>query len=103
MMVHPASLLRRFAGTKPLVWIGLRSYGIYLWHFTAVPAHEPRNFTGETPWWMYLVQVAVVFAGAAFSYRFVENPCARGHRSVRKSVRSKKSIRPWLKHPSFPS
>ena len=35
---------------------------------------NPRNFTGETPWWMYLVQVAVVFACAAFSYRCVENP-----------------------------
>lgn len=78
VMVHPASLLGRIAGAKPLVWIGLRSYGIYLWHFPLFLLMNPRNFTGETPWWMYLVQVAVVFACAAFSYRFVENPLRKG-------------------------
>lgn len=78
VMVHPASLLGRIAGAKPLVWVGLRSYGIYLWHFPLFLLMNPRNFTGETPWWMYLVQVAVVFACAAFSYRFVENPLRKG-------------------------
>ena len=78
VMVHPASLLGRIAGAKPLVWIGLRSYGIYLWHFPLFLLMNPRNFTGETPWWMYLVQVVVVFACAAFSYRFVENPLRKG-------------------------
>lgn len=78
VMVHPASLLGRIAGAKPLVWVGLRSYGIYLWHFPLFLLMNPRNFTGETPWWMYLVQVAVVFACAALSYRFVENPLRKG-------------------------
>lgn len=78
VMVHPASLLGRIAGMKPLVWVGLRSYGIYLWHFPLLLLMNPRNFTGETPWWMYLVQVAIVFVCAAFSYRFVENPLRKG-------------------------
>lgn len=78
VLVHPASLLGRIAGAKPLVWIGLRSYGIYLWHYPLLLLMNPRNFTGETPWWMYLVQLAVIFACAAFSYRFVENPIRKG-------------------------
>lgn len=78
VLVHPASLLGRIAGAKPLVWIGLRSYGIYLWHYPLLLLMNPRNFTGETPWWMYLIQLAVIFACAAFSYRFVENPIRKG-------------------------
>lgn len=103
-MVHPASLLGRFAGTKPLVWIGLRSYGIYLWHYPLFLLMNPRNFTGETPWWMYLVQVAVVFACAAFSYRFVENPLRKGAiGAFVKGVRSKEIDPPaWLKHHVVP-
>ena len=105
VMVHPASLLGRFAGTKPLVWIGLRSYGIYLWHYPLFLLMNPRNFTGETPWWMYLVQVAVVFACAAFSYRFVENPLRKGAiGAFVKGVRSKEIDPPaWLKHHVVPS
>lgn len=98
VMVHPASLLGRIAGAKPLVWIGLRSYGIYLWHFPLFLLMNPRNFTGETPWWMYLVQVAVVFACAAFSYRFVENPLRKGAiGSFVKGVRERTiDLRDWM-------
>ena len=31
--VHPGTHVSRVLGIAPLVWIGLRSYGIYLWHF----------------------------------------------------------------------
>lgn len=78
VLVHPASILSRIAGTAPLVWIGKRSYGIYLWHYPLLLLMNPINFTGETPWWLYLVQLAVIFAFAAFSYRFVENPIRHG-------------------------
>lgn len=100
VMVHPASLLGRIAGAKPLVWVGLRSYGIYLWHFPLLLLMNPRNFTGETPWWMYLVQVAVVFACAAFSYRFVENPLRKGALGTFvKGVKNKEiDVPDWLKH-----
>lgn len=78
VMVHTASLLGRVASKKPLVWIGLRSYGIYLWHYPLLLLMNSITFTGETPWWMRLVQLAVILAAAAFSYRFVENPLRKG-------------------------
>lgn len=78
VIVHPASIIGRIAGTAVPVWIGKRSYGIYLWHFPLLLLMNPRNFTGETAWWMYLLQLAVIFACAAFSYRFVENPIRHG-------------------------
>ncbi len=105
VMVHPASLLGRAASAKPLVWVGLRSYGIYLWHYPLLLLMNPRNFTGETPWWMYLIQLAVIFACAAFSYRFVENPIRRGAiGSFVKDVRSKELDAPaWLRTHAIPT
>ena len=99
VMVHPASLLGSIASAKPLVWIGLRSYGIYLWHYPLLLLMNPRNAMGETPWWMYLVQLAVVFACAAFSYRFVENPIRKGALGAFvKKVREKHlDVVDWLK------
>lgn len=32
VIVHPSSLLAKVFAAKPLVWIGLHSYGMYLWH-----------------------------------------------------------------------
>ncbi len=98
VVVHPASLLGRAAGIAPLVWIGKRSYGIYLWHFPLLLLMNPRTFTGETPWWLSLIQVAVVFACAAFSYRFIENPIRHGAiGQLAKGIRSGTvSIPRWL-------
>src|SRR5206468_11716176 len=31
--VHPASDVGRALGCKPLKWIGVRSYSLYLWHY----------------------------------------------------------------------
>lgn len=30
---HPASLIGKWLSFQPLVWLGKRSYGIYLWHY----------------------------------------------------------------------
>ena len=105
VMVHPASLLGRIASAAPLVWIGLRSYGIYLWHYPLLLLMNPRTFTGETPWWMYLVQVAAIFACAAFSYRFVENPIRKGSiGKFVKGVRSEEVDMPdWLHTHALPT
>jgi peptidoglycan/LPS O-acetylase OafA/YrhL len=32
-VVHPASDVGPILGIRPLRWVGLRSYGIYLWHY----------------------------------------------------------------------
>ena len=77
-LVNPASIVARIFALRPFVWIGQRSYGIYLWHYPLLLLMNPRNYTGETPWYIYLVQIAVVFAVAAFSYRFIENPIRHG-------------------------
>lgn len=77
VVVHPASIVGRIAGLAPFAWVGKRSYGIYLWHYPLLLLMNPDPRI-ETPWWLYLVQLAVVFACAAFSYRFIEDPIRHG-------------------------
>lgn len=78
VMVHPASLLGRIAGAGALVWVGKRSYGIYLWHYPLLLIMNPGNSVAQAPWWMLLLQMVVIFAVAAFSYRFIEEPFRHG-------------------------
>lgn len=78
VIVHPASLLGKIASAKPLVWIGLRSYGIYLWHYPLLLLMSPHNSPAAAPWWLLLVELALIFACSAFSYTFVENPIRHG-------------------------
>ena len=78
VLVHPASILSKFWGLPPFVWIGKRSYGIYLWHYPILLLMVPQNGFSGTPWWMLLLALAVIFAISAFSYTFVENPIRHG-------------------------
>ena len=58
----------------PLRWIGLRSYGLYLWHWPVYMVTRPHldiELTG-TPLLMLRLGLTTVFA--ELSYRFVERP-----------------------------
>ncbi len=73
VLAHPRSTFARVAASKPLVWIGQRSYGMYLWHFPIIELLEPRNAT-MLPWWIHLVEIALVIAISHLSYQFIETP-----------------------------
>jgi peptidoglycan/LPS O-acetylase OafA/YrhL len=78
-LAHPACRLGRFVGVRPLRWIGVRSYAIYLWQtpvivLSAIHAQSPQ----DEGLLRKLVQVAAIFAIAALSWRFVENPIRHG-------------------------
>ena len=76
VLAHPRSLFARIAALKPFVWIGQRSYGMYLWHFPIIVLLQPRNATA-LPWWVYLVEIALTIGIAHLSYQFVETPIRR--------------------------
>ena len=78
VMVHPASLVGRVFGCWPLVWIGKRSYSMYLWHYPIILLMTDPNLVGEAPLWLRLIQLVVIFAISGFSYSFVENPVRHG-------------------------
>ena len=78
VLATPASWLGKLFALKPLVWIGKRSYGMYLWHFPILLLTTNPNSTTGTPWWMHLVQLALIFLVAALSFTFVEDPIRKG-------------------------
>jgi peptidoglycan/LPS O-acetylase OafA/YrhL len=77
-LVHPATRLGRILGIRPLRWIGVRSYGIYLWHFPVIVLTTPVLETGQVNLGRAVLQTAATFIIAALSWRFVEDPIRRG-------------------------
>ncbi|MEF3302418.1 acyltransferase family protein [Paenibacillus sp. GYB003] len=77
-LAHPAARLGRLLGMKPLRWLGVRSYGIYLWHFPVIALTKPAVRTGGIDWPLAAFQLAATLVLAALSWRFVEEPIRRG-------------------------
>ncbi len=74
---HPASRLARVLGSGPLRWVGVRSYGIYLWHQPIIVLTTPANSHAVAPL-RALAQVAASVLVAAVSWRFLEEPIRHG-------------------------
>jgi peptidoglycan/LPS O-acetylase OafA/YrhL len=72
----PGSLAGLALGWRPLRWIGVRSYGIYLWHYPVIVLTTPANTSEDLP--RAGLQVAASVALAAVSWRFVEEPIRHG-------------------------
>jgi peptidoglycan/LPS O-acetylase OafA/YrhL len=62
---------------RPLRWVGLRSYGIYLWHWPVIALTAALEGSGPTSAWVWFIETAVTLALAAASWRFIETPIAR--------------------------
>lgn len=75
-------LIRSLLGFRPMVYIGLISYSLYLWHWPIL-AFARYFYGGITPT-MALAAVIAMLALATLSYRFVEQPArhASGTRLV---------------------
>jgi peptidoglycan/LPS O-acetylase OafA/YrhL len=72
VVVHPASRLGPLLGWGPLRWVGVRSYGIYLWHWPIIVLTTPAS--GHIGALRGALQVLATFTVAAASWRFVEEP-----------------------------
>jgi peptidoglycan/LPS O-acetylase OafA/YrhL/lysophospholipase L1-like esterase len=72
----PASRFGRILGWEPLRWLGVRSYGIYLWHFPIIVLTAPAG-GGDTPR-RAVLQVAATIGCAALSWRYIEEPIRHG-------------------------
>jgi len=77
-LAHPACQLGRVLGWEPLRWVGVRSYGIYLWHFPIIVLTTPGGIANGAEPLRELLQVAATFGVAALSWRFVEEPIRHG-------------------------
>lgn len=83
----PTSVIGRALGTAPLVWLGLRSYGIYLWHWPVIMLTRPGVDVPLDGAALVALRVALTLAAAALSYRFVEVPFRRhGFAGLRRAL-----------------
>lgn len=77
VIIRPDALFTRIMELAPLRWIGVRSYGIYLWHWPMLVFGRILVPTALGTVENVLVDVlfaAISFVASDLSYRFVEEP-----------------------------
>ena len=77
-VVHPASRFAPVLQNPVLLWIGERSYSIYLWHWVIFQVTRPSVDLAGKEWALYSLRILIVFALSDISLRFVELPIRRG-------------------------
>jgi peptidoglycan/LPS O-acetylase OafA/YrhL len=71
--------LARGLASRPLVWLGKRSYSLYLWH---APIFAAVIFVAGSGILERVAGIAIAVAVAALSYSYVEQPFRRRRRRV---------------------
>jgi peptidoglycan/LPS O-acetylase OafA/YrhL len=77
-IVHPASRFAPLLRNKVLLWIGERSYAIYLWHWVIFQISRPQVDLDGEDWALFTLRILVVLALADISLRLVELPIRSG-------------------------
>lgn len=76
VVVYPAAHgMRAILSWKPLVEIGRRSYGIYLWHW---PIFVVGHVYHSGSWPKFIVAIACTAAVSEVCYRWIETPVRKG-------------------------
>jgi peptidoglycan/LPS O-acetylase OafA/YrhL len=77
-VVHPASRFAPVLQNPVFLWIGERSYSIYLWHWVIFQVTRPSMDLAGQEWALYALRILIVFALSDISLRYVELPIRRG-------------------------
>jgi peptidoglycan/LPS O-acetylase OafA/YrhL len=76
-LAHPACRLGTWLGVRPLRWVGVRSYGIYLWQTPIIVLTSPQGPHG-TSLTRDALQLVAIFGVSALSWKFIEEPIRHG-------------------------
>ena len=69
--------LGKMIGWGPLRWIGVRSYGIYLWHWPVIAIFAAHAGAESTTFGVRTAETALTITLAAASWRWIEAPILR--------------------------
>lgn len=70
--------MARLLGASPLRWVGLRSYGLYLWHWPVFALTRPLVDVPLEGLPLFALRIAITLALTELSYRFIETPVRKG-------------------------
>jgi peptidoglycan/LPS O-acetylase OafA/YrhL len=74
VLAHPTSGLGDILGKRPVLWLGLRSYSFYLWHWPVLALTRPGVDVSLPKGVLIPLQLILVLILADLSYRYVELP-----------------------------
>ncbi len=78
VLVHPAARLSRVLAVPPLVWVGVRSYSLYLWHWPIFMVTRPDLDVPLSGLPLFVFRMLLTFGAAELSFRYVETPLRQG-------------------------
>ncbi|HWQ76974.1 MAG TPA: acyltransferase family protein [Syntrophomonas sp.] len=78
VLAHPASRLGKVFSLRPLRWLGICSYGIYLWHYPVIVLTSPGVNTGGVNMVLAAAQTVLCILLAALSWYLIEAPIRSG-------------------------
>ncbi|MCZ2500698.1 acyltransferase family protein, partial [Xylophilus sp. Kf1] len=56
-VVHPTTILAKLLGNPLFVYIGKRSYSLYLWHFPVISFIHSYFIDGQLPTYVYIMDI----------------------------------------------
>ena len=93
VIAHPAVGFGVVLSNPVMRWIGLRSYGIYLWHWPIFMVTRPGFDVSLGTTTTFLIRLGLTFGVAELSYRFVEMPIRKlGYRVWMRGLTAKLGI-----------
>ena len=72
--VIPNSSLGKILGNRPMVWVGKRSYGLYLWHWPVFQLTRPRVDVDMDGWYLFCFRIVITLILVEISYQYIERP-----------------------------
>lgn len=95
---HPASPLGRILDWGPIGWIGVRSYGIYLWHWPVFMLTRPELDLRMSEPAIFAIRVVLTLVVSALSYTFLEHPIRTG--AIERLIQRMKSREVRVRRPA---
>ncbi len=96
-VAHPDTTFGRLLGHPLPRWVGVRSYGIYIWHWPIFAVLRPGEDWQAPLLVAVAVQFALTFAVAEASYRWLEHPIRKqGFKAWWRGLQARWARRPAL-------